>query len=115
MGGAMSFTEAEIEHTFKNADLTAGSGSVTFTLTKRMTNSGVTIVPATITANLNSEGKLAQKLTANDDTGTVPEDVQWRVDFRVLGDQADTFYIRVPSGGGKVDLGSLLPDQPTGG
>ena len=55
------------------------------------------------------------KRAANNDPETTPADSQWRVDFRILGAPAETFYIIVPTGGGTVDLGSLLPQQPIGG
>lgn len=112
----MSFTEATITHTFRNADGTPASGAITFTLTERMTNDGVTIVPAEITAALNAEGKLSQKLTANNDPGTIPQDALWRVDWRIQGPpMPESYFITVPSGGGTVDLGTLLPQQPHGG
>ncbi len=111
----MSFTHATITHSFENADGTPASGAITFTLTKRMTNGALTIVPAEITASLSPEGKISQTLTSNKDAGTVPEDTEWRVDFRVLGAPTETFFITVPSGGGEHDLGSLLPNQPIGG
>jgi exo-beta-1,3-glucanase (GH17 family) len=111
----MAFTKTKLTHRVSNADLTAASGSIEFTLTKRMTNGAETIVPASVTANLNASGELSQELTANNDAGTVPEDSQWRVDFRILGAEQETFYIVVPTGGGTVDLGSLLPQQPQGG
>jgi hypothetical protein len=108
-------SEATITHLFNNADRTPGSGQVEFSLTKRVTNGSISLVPSTITASLNASGELSQKLTANNDAGTVPGDSQWRVDFRILGASAETFYIVVPTGGGTVDLGSLLPKQPQGG
>lgn len=111
----MSFTRATVTHTFENADGTPASGAVTFTLTKRMTNGTTTIVPSEITANLNSEGKLSQALTANDDPGTIPSDAQWRVDLRILGAPSEPYFITVPTGGGTADLGSLLPTRPVGG
>ena len=105
----MSFTTRELTHTFQNADGTAASGSLTFTLTQRMTNSGTTLIPADLTANLDASGNLAQTLTCNNDAATVPTGAQWRVDFRILGAQNESFFISVPSGGGSLDLGSLLP------
>lgn len=80
-----------------------------------MTNGTTTLVPSEITANLNGSGELSQALTANNDAGTIPEDAQWRVDLRLLGDEQETFVITVPTGGGSKDLGSLLPQQPLGG
>jgi hypothetical protein len=111
----VAFTKRTITHTVENADGTPGSGSITFTLTKRATNGTTTILPSEITANLNSEGKLSQELIANTDSETIPTDTQWRVDFRLLGDSPETFYITVPSGSGSIDLGTLLPQQPSGG
>ena len=105
----MSFSQCTITHAVTNADDTPASGSITFTLSGRMTNGTTTIVPAAITANLNSSGQLSQALYSNVDTGTVPQDTNWRVDFRILGAEAETFFIIVPTGGGSVDLGSLLP------
>jgi hypothetical protein len=104
-----------LTHTVQNADATPGSGSITFTLTKRITNGSITVLPSEITANLNVKGELAQELIANTDNETVPTDSQWRVDFRLLGDAQETFYITVPAGSGAIDLGSLLPQQPLGG
>jgi len=108
-------SQATVTHSFKNADSTAASGAVTFTLTKRITNGTTSVVPAEVTATLNGSGQLSQLLYANNDAGTVPGDSQWRVDFRILGASEETFFITVPTGGGSVDLGSLLPQQPQGG
>lgn len=109
----ISFSTATITHMFEQADGTAASGSIEFTLTKRMSQSGVTIVPSTITATLVS-GALSQQLTANNDPGTIPGDATWRVDIRLDSDPL-TYYITVPTGGGTIDLYSLLPQGPDSG
>lgn len=114
----MAFTQATITHTFQNADGTPASGAITFALTKRITNGTTTIIPAEITASLNANGQLSQALTANNDPGTTPQDSQWAVTFRITAPGApvtEEFFITVPTGGGTVDLGSLLPDQTQGG
>lgn len=111
----MAFTTATITHTFQNADGTPGSGSVEFTLTKRMTNGNITISPSSITANLDASGKLSQVLASNKDVGTLPEDAEWRMDWRILGAEPEEFFITVPTGGGTVELASLLPKTPIGG
>lgn len=111
----MAFTSATITHSFLNADGTPASGSITFRLTSRMTNGSTTIVPAEITANLDASGNLSQSLTSNVDAATVPQSTEWQVDFRILGASSETFSITVPAGGGSVDLGALLPQQPIGG
>lgn len=66
----MSFSTATITHTFSNADQTPASGSIEFTLSDLMTNGTGTLVPASITANLNSSGQLSQPLTSNVDPAT---------------------------------------------
>lgn len=112
----MSFSQATITHSFLNPDSSPASGSVVFTLEKRMTNGTQSIMPGvTITSALDAQGNLSQSLYANDDTGTVPTDAQWRVDIRVGLEDDGPYFITVPSGGGTVDLGSLLPSQPQAG
>jgi hypothetical protein len=111
----MSFSTRTIVHTFLNPDGSDGTGSVEFTLTKRMTNSGTSLLPASVTSTLSPQGGLSQVLTANNDAGTTPADAQWRVDIRLASDSLETYYITVPTGTGNVDLGTLLPDQPNAG
>ena len=109
----MSFSTSTVTHVFSNADLTPASGSVTFNLTKRMTNGGTTILPAQeVVGTLNSSGAMSVVLTSTADTGTTPTDAQWRVQFRILGGADEEFFIAVPTGGGTVDLGALLPESP---
>ena len=106
----MAFTTRQVTHTFQNADGSFASGTVTFNLTKRMTNGTQTIVPAAeVTGTLNATGALSVTLTANNDTGTFPADAQWRVTFRLAGCDVEQFFITVPSGSGSLDLGGLLP------
>jgi len=117
----MAFTKPKITHKFTNADGTAASGSVRFTLEKRMTNGNETITPSTISVSLNTSGELSDgvhayvELTANTDPGTTPEDASWRMDWHILGAEPETFTIIVPTGGGTVTLASLLPTSPLGG
>ena len=105
----MSFTSASVTHQFFNADGTYASGAVTFTLTKRIANGGVSYAPNAVTYNLSTTGTLTAVLVSNSDASTVPTDSQWRVDIRVMGTELETDYIVVPAGGGSIDLGTLLP------
>jgi hypothetical protein len=111
----VAFSTATITHVFQNGDGSAATGSVTFRLTKRMTNGTTTVLPTEITANLNPSGALSQALVANNDTGTVPGDAQWICTIRVAPAQVEEYAVTVPTGGGTIDLGTLLPQQPLGG
>ena len=106
----MAFTQRTVTHNFQNADGSPASGTVTFALTRRMTNGATTIVPAAeVTGTLNGTGQLSVSLAANNDTGTVPTDAGWNVTLRIAGARQEEFLITVPTGTGPVDLGSLLP------
>jgi hypothetical protein len=111
----MAFTKRLLTHVFLEPSGAAASGSITCTLEKRMTQNGKTLVPGTLTATLNSSGELSQELTSNEDTETVPKDARWRLDLRITGQAEETFYIKVPTGPGTTDLGTLLPQEPKGG
>ncbi len=105
----MALSSATVTHLFANADQTPSSGSVECTLSGRLTNGGTTIMPASITTNLSPTGGLSVVLVSNVDSGTVPPDTRWEVVLRIAGAQEETFSIVVPTGGGTIDLGTLLP------
>jgi hypothetical protein len=112
----VAFSTCTITHNFNNPDGTPASGSVVFSLSKRMTNGTTSIMPGvTVTSALNGSGALSQSLYANNDAGTNPTDAQWRVDIRIGVEDDGPYFIQVPTGGGTVDLGTLLPQQPLGG
>ena len=111
----MAFTKAKITHTFENADGTPSSGRITFTLTKRITNGNQSITPSSVAVQLPANGQLSVELTSNVDSGTLPTDSQWKMEWHILGSDPEEFFITVPSGGGTVELATLLPTQPFGG
>lgn len=112
----MAISLVTITHAFTNPDQTPASGSVVFSLTKRITNGTQSVVPGvTVTASLNAQGQLSQVLYANTDTGTIPQDSQWRVDIRVGNEDDGPYFITVPATPSTQDLGSLLPQQTMGG
>lgn len=112
----MAFTQATITHKFESADGSAAAGTVTFQLTKRMSNSGTTLVPSEITATLDPSGNLSQLVTSTNDVGTTPGDAMWVVTVRINNDAImGPYSIAVPTGGGTVDLVSLLPSTTIGG
>jgi hypothetical protein len=93
------FSTPTITHIFENADGTAASGSIEFSLLGLMTNGSTTIVPASITSNLLSSGALSQVVTSNIDGNTfpaAPRNATWRVDIRILGASATSYEITVP-------------------
>lgn len=107
----MAFSSTPITHQFTNPDGTPASGTITFQLSKRITNGGVTIVPGEVTSTLNAQGQLAQSLVPCNDPGTTPTDSEWLVTFRLQypgATQDGPYAISVPAGA-SVDLGSLLP------
>lgn len=110
----MPFTSATVVHAFENADGTPASGSITFVLSGRMTQTGKTITAGEITTNLDATGNLSQGLTSNVDAATVPQSTSWLMTMRIQGAETESFAIVVPSGGGTVDLATLLPQQPLG-
>ena len=108
----MAFTSRTITHTFLNADGTAASGTVAFTLSGRMTNGSTSYMPASkVTATIDGSGDISVSLPANDDTDTAPTGIMWQVTIDVAGAaRTEQYFITVPSSGsGDVDLGSLLP------
>lgn len=110
----MSFTMCTVTHSFENIDGTPGSGTVSFWLSKRMTNGTQTFVPSEVGASIASDGSLSQALPSNADPDTIPADAMYRVDIRVQGAEQESFFITVPATA-SVDLGTLLPQQPLGG
>lgn len=112
----MAFTTRTITHTFKNVDGTAGSGTLVFSLTKRMTNGTQTYLPAAVTATLDGSGNLSVTLPCTTDATTSPQDALWRVDFHLsyLGTQNEEPYYFPLAPGASVDLGSLLPQGTIG-
>lgn len=113
----MAFTQATITHKFQNADGTVPTGTVTFALSKRMTNGGTTLVPSEVTDTLDGSGNLSVSLTSNNDVGTVPGDAMWLATVRITSPQPHTmgpYPIAVPTGGGTYDLFSLTPQNEIG-
>lgn len=108
----MAFTYPTITHHFVNADGTAASGKVEFSLSKRIANSGVSICPGVVPVAmpLDGAGAISGTLASNIDTSTDPQDSLWRVDLHILGAGDESFWIQVPTGTGPFDLLSLMQE-----
>lgn len=112
----MAFSVVSITHAFNNPDGTPASGSCIFTLEKRMSQPGQSIVPGvSVTANLNASGQLAASLYSTQDPTTVPTDVTWRVDIRVNNEEDGPYFFPLPPSSSPVDLYSLLPQTAQAG
>lgn len=105
----MAITTRTVTHAFAYGDGTPCSGKIVFTLTGRMTNTGSSIMPSEVTASLDGTGNISQVLACNNDTGTTPSGIMWRVGLHIAGIEPEDFYIAVPAGSGSIDLGTLLP------
>jgi hypothetical protein len=88
-------------------DGTPASGTVTFGLSKRMTNGTDSIMPGEVVATLSGSGQLSQALASNADAGTAPADAQWRCDIKIAGAESETYWLTIPATA-SADLGSLL-------
>ena len=109
------FTQATITHTFLNADDSVATGKLTFTLDDQMTNGTSTVMPTRFEVTLNGSGAFSQLLYSNVDPGTTPPppwQTRWRVDFHITGASQRTYWIEIPTGGGTIDLFTLIPSYP---
>lgn len=112
----MAFTAITVTHQFLNPDGSYASGTVVFSLEKRMTNGTTSVVPGvTVTATLDGTGHLSASLYANTDTTTIPQDSQWRVDIRVNNEDDGPYFITIPPTPSTQDLGPLLPQGQRSG
>jgi hypothetical protein len=111
------FTHSTVTHVFQNADGTAASGSVEFTLEQSMTNGGVTIVASThVSAMLDGSGNLIQQLVSTEDPDTFSQGVAlWRADERIAGAPSRTHTFAIASGGISLDYGNLISTPQTYG
>lgn len=76
-----------------------------------MTNGTMSLMPASVTANLDGFGNLSQAVTSNLDPATVPTGNQWRCDLRILGASVESFVFPVPpiqiETNGSIEAGAL--------
>jgi hypothetical protein len=111
----MAATMITVTGKYLNADGTACSGTVTFTLNEPIANSNVIyhVQPQIVT--LNGSGEISQSLVANDDTGTTPTGSFYTVNECLTDAPNREYVITVASASpdGTVDLSTLMPNtQP---
>lgn len=110
----MAFTSIILTHTFLNSDGTAAAGTITFILSGRMDNGGVSYMPdQPLVVTLDNTGSFSQTVPANDDLLTTPAGQLWYVTISLVGAREETYSISVPALalGGTADLMTLLPSQ----
>lgn len=73
----------------------SATGSLTFTLTGRMSNADLTLVPTPVTVVLAS-GAFSETFAPNDDTGTVPRGVAYAVTELIDAAQPSDYFIDIP-------------------
>ena len=106
----MAFTTVTLTGTFKDAAGVAQAGTLTFTLTAGVANSGQTVAPSPITVTLNGSGAFSQSLIATDDAGTTPQGVQYGVTEQISGAQPRDYFITISAANAPtVDLSALTP------
>lgn len=103
------FTTVTVQGTYDTLDGTS-PGSVTFTLTQPISNSGTTIPCIPLTVEVAGDGTLSVVLVATDDTGTVPAGVWYGVTEEIVGAQPrDAFIFISASAPSPVQLSDLMP------
>jgi hypothetical protein len=112
----MAATTITVTGTYLNADGTACAGTVTFTLSEPITNSGVIYHQAPQVATLNGSGAISQILVANDDTGTTPTGSFYTVSEVLSGAPSREYSITAPhtAVGSTIDLSTLMPNTAPG-
>ena len=78
----MAFTPIIVTGTYALPDGTAGQGTVTFTPSAIMEQTGEIVSTATLPATLDLTGHFSITLLANDDTATVPAGTADRTGWR---------------------------------
>lgn len=110
----MAFTPITLFHTFLNSDGSPAAGTVTFLLSGRMDNSGVSYMPdQSLDVVLDNTGSFSQIVPATDDLLTLPQGQTWLVTIAIVGAREETYTINVPALtiGGTIDLMLLFPFQ----
>lgn len=108
----MAFTTVTLTGTYRDAQGNAAAGSLTFTLTAAMVNADQLVPPTPIQVFLDSNGAFSVALYANDDTATVPSNVQYGVTEQVANGQPRDYFITLSHLVSPVDISTLMPGDP---
>jgi hypothetical protein len=87
----MALTKVTVTGSWKNENETPATGTVTFTLSHRLTNGEKLLTTLPIVATLNAEGKISLELYATDDAATEPTGQAYVVVVQTSSTSAYTF------------------------
>lgn len=104
----MAFTQVTLAGTFHDETGGAQAGTLTFSLARSMSNSGVVVTPAAITVTLDANGSISQPLVANTDQDTTPQGVWYGVTEQISGGRPRDYFIQIP--GTTTDDSATLTD-----
>lgn len=106
----MAFTYVTVTRDYDLATSAPPTGDVYFTPTQWLVNAGVTIVPATRRAPLDTAGVISIPLAANTDPTTTPLGSRYQVREVITGQPVRTYEVQIPHNiGSLVDLSGLAP------
>lgn len=104
----MAFTHVTITRDYDLATGAAPAGSVVFTPSAWLVNSGVTVPAAAVAARLDTTGQITVDLVANTDPATAPAGSYYTVRENIVGQPTRTYTVIIPhSAGSLVDLSGL--------
>jgi hypothetical protein len=111
----LAFTYVTVTHDFDLPDGVGALGTVEFTPVHQMTNGGET-KSGTIRRTLAAGGGLSQVLAATTDPDTDPIGVTYKIDVRLTGQPARTYFTQLPHDrGNTIGLAALLEWAAAGG
>lgn len=103
----MAFTQVTVTGAFESADGDPARGRIRFTPEGAMTNDGVTVVAAPVTATLDG-GQLTVSLAANTDPDTTPADTTYLVEELLAGQRSCAYRIALGHGDYTQDLVEVI-------
>jgi hypothetical protein len=104
----VAFTQIVVTRDYDLATGSPPAGTVSFTPSAWLVNSGVTIPAASVVATLDVAGKISISLAANTDPGTVPAGSYYTVAEVIVGQARRSYRIYIPYDAGPVlDLGQV--------
>lgn len=105
----MAFTLVTVTCTYQYQDETPASGTVSFTLSVPVANSGLLLSGREQTVTLDASGKISLVLPANDDPGTIPAGSSYLVKERIAGSPVRVYSIVIPHTAASLDLSTVAP------